>query len=81
MIVHTSDGNAGLNEALPMSEIPREESPSRFAMCDTYNLEGWWTCEGGALKVSSNKQCWKCYRPRNANTVWDDALGLGNGRS
>ena len=58
-----------------MSEIRRQDNPARCAMCDTYNLDGLWTCECGALNVSRNKVCWKCSRPRDGTTVPDDAPG------
>lgn len=62
-----------------MSEIPRHANPARCAMCDSYNLEGLWTCECGALNISRNRICWKCSRRRKEESVPEAVQGARNG--
>ncbi len=43
------------------------KTPSRCAVCDTYDMKSLWKCdECEAMNVSKDESCWKCKvrRPR-----------------
>jgi hypothetical protein len=62
-----------------MPEILRKDNPAKCAVCDTYNLKGLWTCECGALNVSSNKRCWKCSLERGLPLITEEVGGPKTG--